>query len=216
MAPSRKDPSAKTTDSVARSRAGGLKINLVALGSAAVFTVYAAGYERTASAASRFTNDADDGLPPPPGAHPGGARALRGVARDARSPGAERIDDRGACSRFVGGPDSASVGRSRDGFLQRRACDDPRCTGRGHAGGDSVSTSISISSSFSCGYRGRCVSSGRDTERGRDDRISTDSTRSTRRASARLVRSRRGDSTRHRSGRLQGRHLHRVGHVAPR
>jgi uncharacterized protein with FMN-binding domain len=58
------------------SRAKGLRHNLVALGSAVVLTVYAAGYERTADAARRFANDGDD-RPPPPGAHPGRARPVR-------------------------------------------------------------------------------------------------------------------------------------------
>lgn len=42
-----------------------IKHNLVALGSAAVVAVYAAGYERTRSAAQRFATEAADRRPPP-------------------------------------------------------------------------------------------------------------------------------------------------------
>jgi uncharacterized protein with FMN-binding domain len=50
------------------------KNNLVALGSAAVFTVYGAGFMRTKAAAARFENDIDDRRPPLPGARTGPVR----------------------------------------------------------------------------------------------------------------------------------------------
>jgi uncharacterized protein with FMN-binding domain len=53
---------------------GKAKNNLVALGSAAVFTVYGAGFMRTKAAAARFANATDGRRPPLPGPRTGAVR----------------------------------------------------------------------------------------------------------------------------------------------